>query len=171
VRREAGDVRVLPEVRPTVHPNVECAIHPGKTVGGVAICVHVLDGAPVYLKAEPDQEHWGAVLCEECAEVPREHMRLRLACVKCVRYHFSPEEEMAAHQNVSDLDLFSMAETEGLRSYCSVRDGSARQARCPFETAELRWAWNMGFRLARYLDECKQALSQALAAEGETGSA
>jgi hypothetical protein len=164
VRRDVGNKIVeLPEVYLAAHPNVECAIHPGKAIAGVAVCSHVLEGAPVYLKEEPDLDRWGSVLCEKCAfsEVP--FQGARIACEKCVRYHFSSDQEVLAARegetNMSDQELMAMAETEGLRSYRSVRDGKGRMARNPFESPFMRWAWNLGFRLGRHLDEAKQQLS------------
>lgn len=174
MRRDPGSkILELPEVTRTTHPNVECAIHPGKAIAGVAICEHVLAGAAVYLRQEPDRESWGGVYCESCAFTAREnHLSMRLACAKCVHYHFDAEsEEALGRERLSDNELFSMAETEGIRAYCSVRDGHARLARNPFESSSMRWAWNLGFRLARHLDGCKKDLPQELAAKGVTGSA
>ena len=163
MRRDTGSKVVeLPEVRPTVHPNVECAIHPGKAIAGVAICVHVLDGAAVYLAAEPDRDAWGAMLCEACAAIPQEGLRVRLACAKCVRYHFSSGSENPG-ETMSDQEQISLEEREGLRSYRAVRDGrNARAARCPFESDLLRWAWNLGFRLGQHLDEARIGLRQTI---------
>jgi hypothetical protein len=176
VKRDAGKVIELPEVHQTVHPNVECAIHPGRAIGGVAVCVHVLDGAAVFIMAEPDHDRWGSVLCEECAGLERAHLQVRLACVKCVRYHFSRDRESAEQtadlEPMTERELLSMAEKEGLRQYRrSVRVINPIPAACPFTTPLMRDIWQLGFRLGRYLDECRQALPQALAAKGESGSA
>ena len=164
MRRAAGKIIELPEVRQSAHPNVECAIHPGKQIAGVAVCVHVLDGARVFLKEEPDLDRYGSVLCEACAFSTALHVDARLACEKCVRYHFSSEEEVLASRegeaNISDQQLMAMAETEGLRQQRSVRDGKLRVARNPFESSLMRWAWNMGFRLGMHLDEARRSFSQ-----------
>ena len=176
MRRDVSKVIELPEVHQTVHPNVECAIHPGKTIGGVAICVHVLDGAPVFINAEPDHDRWGTMLCEECAGLERAHLRLRLACVKCVRYHFDGEVEKDS-EPMSEVDLLLLAENDGLRQYRrSARAIHSTPASCPFNTPLMRDIWQVGFRLGQYLDGSVQrdeqrALPQALAAIGETGSA
>ena len=156
--RVPAKVMELPEVRPATHPNVECAIHPGHAVKGVAICVHVLAGDSVYLKAEPDRDAWGAMLCEECASIDRKYLRLRLACEKCVRYHFSSCEQ-PEEQPVDDIDMLATAEGAGMLAYQRVRSGFRGTVRNPFSTPLARYAWNLGFRLAKYLDECTNALA------------
>lgn len=158
MNRDPGKLTALPEVRVGVHPFVECAIHPAKTVKGVAICTHILTGAAVYMRTEPDRERWGAVLCEQCAVGYTGHdsagIPLRLACEKCVRYHFFHEVE-TREDAASEQDLLVLAETEGLRSYRAVRDGKEQRARNPFDSPLVRWAWNLGYRLGKFLDECK----------------
>ncbi len=175
MKRDAGKVVELPEVRQTVHPNVECAIHPGRAIGGVAVCVHVLDGAAVFIMAEPDHDRWGSVLCEECAGLEHAHLQVRLACVKCVRYHFSRDDgsELPADiEPMNEYELLSMAEKDGLRQYRrSVRVINSVPAACPFTTPPMRDIWDIGFRLGRYIDECRRDLPQALAAMGGSGSA
>jgi hypothetical protein len=158
VRRDHGKILELPEVRPVAHPHVECAIHPGKKVKGVAVCVHVLAGDAVYLKSEPDRDRWGAVLCEQCAVGFSGHdsagLALRLACDRCVRYHFFHEAE-TREDAMNEQELLAVAEKEGLRSYRMVRDGKTQKAQNPFDSPLVRWAWNLGFRMGKFLDECK----------------
>ena len=155
MRRAAGQIVELPEVRLLAHPNVECAIHPGKAIAGVAVCCHVLEGAAVYLKQEPDRDRWGSVLCEACTFSCLTYVNMRVACEKCARYHFAGESD---HQGdvVTDLEIMAKAETEGLRQYRQIRDGKLRTARNPFESFLAREAWNLGFRLGRHLDEAKE---------------
>jgi len=171
MKRAAGKIIELPEVHQSVLPNVECAIHPGKQIAGVAVCVHVLDGAPVFLKEEADRDRYGSVLCETCAFSTAPHVDARLACEKCVRYHFSSEEEVLAARdreaNMSEQQLMAMAEKEGLRQQQSVRDGKIRAARNPFESPLMRWAWIMGSLLGMHLDEARRGLAQTVSTLNE----
>ena len=167
MKRTPERVLELPEVRPSNHPRVECRIHPGQTVSGVAICVHVLGGAQVFFRSEPTHDAWGAMLCELCMDgfngrdSQADGFRLRLACEKCVHYHFLSRDQEQSPDGMSEQDFLAFAEREGLRCYRRVRDGKNQHARNPFDTPLVRWAWNLGFRLGRYLDEAKTAAPQA----------
>ena len=68
-------------------PNVRCDRHPESAPApGYAVCVHVVDGAPIACYIPPTSRKLGVVVCDPCeTEIDDlDHSLLVLMCGRCV---------------------------------------------------------------------------------------
>jgi hypothetical protein len=66
----------------TTYPLIKCGVHGRELAPAFMVCVHVLAGAPIAHRVEPDDDP-GEALCARCSVHP--HIKhCRVVCLHCL---------------------------------------------------------------------------------------